>query len=135
MAEVRSLPRLSSNPSVANKQEVLKAARMIAWEAYWTGLFDRFTDFGDLHLRNTRAVTGHQAFSLDGEVGFIDNFVIDDQDWTIRYSVVRLGKRKCSRRVMIDPHLVDSKSWECRGVWVHLPKESIELRDEFVALS
>ena len=132
VAEVRSLPRLLSNPSVA-KQEELKAARMIAWEAYWTGLFDRFTDFGDPHLRNTRAVTGHQAFSLDGEVGFIDNFVVDDQDWTIRYLVVRLGKRKSSRRVMIDPQLVDSISWESHGVWVHLPKEAIERCDEFVA--
>ena len=49
---------------------------------------------------------------MDSEAGFIDNFVIDDQDWTIRYLVVRLGKHVNSRRVMVDPHLVDSISWE-----------------------
>ncbi len=130
---VMAAPRLLSNPPVA-KQGELKALRMIAWEAYWTGLFDRETDFGDPHLRNTRAVTGHRVYGLDSEVGFIDNFIVDDQDWTIRYLVVRLGKRQDSRRVMVDPHLVDSISWETHGVWIHLPKESIQRCDEFVTV-
>ena len=132
MTEVKAAPRLLADPPVA-KQGELKAARMIAWEAYWTGLFDRMTDFGDPHLRNTRAVTGHRVYGLDSEAGFIDNFVVDDQDWTIRYLVVRLRKRIDSRRVMVDPRVVDSISWESHGVWVHLPTEAIERCDEFVA--
>ena len=132
LAEVTKAPTLLSNPPVA-KQEELKAARMIAWEAYWTGLFNRLPDFGDPHIRNTRAVTGHRVFGVDSEVGFIDNFVIDDQGWKIRYVVVRLGRRRSGRRVMVDPHLVDAISWQDHSVWIHLPRESIERCDEFVA--
>lgn len=134
LAEVNALPRLLSDPPVA-KQGELKAARIIAWEAYWTGIFDRMTDFGDPHLRNTRAVAGHQVFGLDSEVGFIDNVIVDDRNWTVRYLVVRLGKPLDSRRVMVDPHLVDSISWENHAVWIHLPKESIRRCEEFVVPS
>lgn len=132
MAEVKAAPRLLSSPPVA-KQAELEASRMIAWEAYWTGLFDRLSNFGDPHLRNTRAVTGHHVFGLDNEVGFIDNFVVDDQDWRVRYLVVRLGKHRNSRRVMVDPHLVDSISWESHSVRIHLPETSIERCEEFVS--
>ncbi len=134
MVEVEAAPRLLSDPPVA-KQGELKVSRMVAWEAYWTGLFDRFTDFGDPHLRNTRAVTGHRVYGLDSEAGFIDNFVLDDQDWRVRYLIVRLGKHLSSRRVMVDPNLVDSINWEGHGVWIHLPKKSIEQCQEFVASS
>ncbi len=133
LIEVQSAPGLLSHPPVA-KQGELEAARMIAWEAYWTGLFNRVPNFGDPHLRNTRAVTGHRVFGLDSEVGRIDNFVVDDQDWIIRYLVVRLGRYDDSRRVMVDPHLVDAISWQNHSVSIHLAKESIERCDEFVAV-
>ena len=134
LSELQAAPRLLSDPPVA-KQGELEAARMIAWEAYWTGLLDRVSDAGDPHLRNTRAVTGHRVIGVDCEAGRIDNFVIDDQDWSIRYLVVRLGRLRADRRVMVDPHWVDAISWQDHSVWLDLPKQSIEQCDEFVATS
>lgn len=128
--EIAAAPTLLTCPPVA-KQGELEAARIIAWEAYWTGLFDRLTQFGDPHLRNVQAVMGHRVFGMDREVGRMDNFVIDDDGWIVRYLVVRLGSRPDPRRVMVDPHLVDAISWQDRSVWIRLPKESIEECEEF----
>ncbi len=47
--------------------------------------------------------------------------------------LVRVYDAPNSRLLMVDPHLVDSISWENHGVWIHLPKESIEQCEEFVA--
>lgn len=132
LAELRQAPGLLSNPPVA-KQGELEAARIIAWEAYWTGIFDRQSAVGDPHLRNVRAVTGHQVRGLDSEVGTVHNFVIDEQEWTIRYLVVRLGKGRHNRKVLIDPHLVDEISWQQHSVWIRLAKEAVEKCETFAA--
>jgi len=52
----------------------------------------------DRHLRSTKEVTGYQFGALDGEIGHVDDFIVDDETWAIRYLVVAtknwcLGKR------------------------------------------
>jgi len=42
----------------------------------------------DLHLRSTHEVTGYHLVALDGEIGHVDDFIIDDETWAIRYLVV-----------------------------------------------
>ncbi|NLF10075.1 MAG: hypothetical protein GX594_19165 [Pirellulaceae bacterium] len=128
---LRAAPSLESNPPVALRK-YWESQRMIAWEAYWSGLFQQMSDEGDPHLRNTRAVAGHHVFGLDSEAGRVDNFVIDDSTWRIRYLVVRIGKRQEAKRVIVEPRWVDSIDWDLRGVYIHLPKVEIEHCGEFV---
>ena len=46
-------------------------------------------EFGlDSHLRSTDEVTGYQIEAADGEIGHVAGFVIDDEDWAIRYMEV-----------------------------------------------
>jgi hypothetical protein len=101
------------------------------WDAYWSGVLDRLPA-GDPHLRNTRAVTGHHVLGVDAEAGYVDNFVIDDAGWLVRYLVVRIGGRRSAKRVLLEPRWVDSIVWEDRGVHIHLPKAEIEHGREFL---
>lgn len=131
MDEVRAAPALLSNPPVA-KQGELATVQMVAWEAYWTGLFDRMPKFGDPHLRNMGAITGHRVLGIDSKVGWIDNFVIDDEDWSVRYLVVRLGPRRNGRRVVVEPEVVGTISWPTRSVSLKLPRDAIVQCEDFV---
>jgi len=38
---------------------------------------------GDPHLRSTEHVTGHHIQALDGEIGHVEDFIIDDETWAI----------------------------------------------------
>jgi hypothetical protein len=128
--QLQEEPRLESNPPVALRK-YWESQRDIAWDAYWGGVFPTISDDGDPHLRNIRAVTGHHVFGLDSEAGRVENFVIDDSTWKIRYLVVHVGKGQEGKRVMVEPRWVDSIVWEERGVHLHLPKTDIEHCGEF----
>ncbi len=133
-SQLKAAPSLDSHPPVA-VQKLQEFQRFLAWDAYWTGLFNRIPNDGDIHLRNTRAVKGHHVICLDDAVGHVDNFVIDDATWLIRYLVVHIGKHRNVKRVMVEPRWVDSIIWEERGVHIHLPKKAVEHCGELISNS
>jgi len=42
----------------------------------------------DPHLRSTKDITGYHIQALDGEIGHVTDFIIDEENWSIRYLVV-----------------------------------------------
>ena len=42
----------------------------------------------DPNLRSTRDVSGHHVQAADGEIGHVEDFVIDDETWAIRYLII-----------------------------------------------
>src|ERR1051325_12144959 len=40
----------------------------------------------DPHLRSTKIVGRYHIMAVDGEIGHLEGFVIDDETWTIRYA-------------------------------------------------
>ena len=42
----------------------------------------------DPHLRSIEAVTGYHIHASDGEIGHVEDFLVEDADWSIRYLVV-----------------------------------------------
>jgi hypothetical protein len=40
----------------------------------------------DSHLRSTKAVMGDHIEAVDGEIGHVDGFLVDDEAWAIRYN-------------------------------------------------
>jgi hypothetical protein len=44
---------------------------------------------GDPDLRSTHDVSGHHVEASDGEIGHVEDFLIDDETWVIRYLITR----------------------------------------------
>jgi sporulation protein YlmC with PRC-barrel domain len=122
--EVRHGPNAMEELPVARRGQ-LESARLLAWDAYWTGIFDRELP-GDPHLRDTQGITGHRIEGTDGLVGRVADFLIDTETWTIRYLIVETGTWRTRRRVMIEPRWVEWIRWGDRKVHVALTREMIE---------
>src|SRR5690606_18783071 len=45
-------------------------------------------DDEDSHLRSASHVTGYDIHASDGSIGHVQDFVFDDESWSIRYLVV-----------------------------------------------
>src|SRR5690606_19253045 len=43
---------------------------------------------GNLHLRSANEVQGYYIGAKDGEIGHVDDFIVDDTSWRIRYLIV-----------------------------------------------
>jgi hypothetical protein len=80
----------------------------------------------DRHLRSTDEVTGYHLAALDGEIGHVDDFIIDDETWAIRYLVVATKNWWPGKKVLISPKWIESVSWEEREVAIGLSRETYQ---------
>lgn len=85
----------------------------------------------DRHLRSTREVTGYHLQALDGEIGHVEDFVVDDQTWTVRYLIVGTKNWWPGKTVLISPHWIERVSWNESKVFVNLSREAIQHSPEY----
>jgi sporulation protein YlmC with PRC-barrel domain len=80
----------------------------------------------DPHLRSTREVTGYHIEAADGGIGHVQDFIVDDEEWTIRHVVVDTRNWLPGKNVLVSPQSIARVSWEERKVYVDPPREKIK---------
>ena len=80
---------------------------------------------GDAHLRSAQAVNGYQIKATDGMIGYICDFLMDDQSWVIRKLVIKIGNRFSGKAVQISTSKVDRISYEESTVFVNLSQSAV----------
>lgn len=88
-------------------------------------------DKGDPHLRSTEDVTGYKIQARDGEIGHVEDFVIDDETWTIRHMVVDTRDWLPGRKVLVSPQAIEEVDWVEFHVRVDLQRDDIENGPEY----
>ncbi len=86
---------------------------------------------GDPHLRSTREVIGYHIQATDGEIGHVEDFVGDVQDWTLRYMVVDTRNWLPGRKVLVAPTWIERVNWAQEKVHVDLGRETIKNSPEY----
>jgi uncharacterized protein YrrD len=85
----------------------------------------------DSHLRSTHAVSGYNIQAADGEIGHVEDFVIDDETWAIRYLIIDTKNWWPGNKVLISPRWIERISWDEFKVFVNLTCEKIKQSPEF----
>jgi hypothetical protein len=85
----------------------------------------------DVHLRSAREVRGYHVQGNDGAIGHVEDFIIDDETWEVRYLVVDTKNWWFGRKVLVGPHWAKSISWEQKKVHVDLSRGAIENSPEW----
>jgi hypothetical protein len=85
----------------------------------------------DSHLRSTHDVSGHQIQATDGEIGHVENFIIDDETWAIRYLLVDTRNWWPGKKVLVATPWIERVSWEQSKVFVGLSRETIKQSPEY----
>jgi sporulation protein YlmC with PRC-barrel domain len=85
----------------------------------------------DSHLRSSNAVTGHYVAATDGEIGHLEDLLVDDRTWTIRYLVVNTSNWWSGPRVLITPERIRGASWSEARVSVDLTRQAVKEAHRF----
>ena len=85
----------------------------------------------DAHLRSTHDVTGHNIQATDGEIGHVDDFIVDDATWAIRYLVIDTRNWWPGKKVLLSPKWIERVSWDESKVFVNLLREQIKQSPEY----
>ncbi len=86
----------------------------------------------DSHLRSTGDVTGYNVMSVDGEIGHVDGFVIDDRTWAIRYLAIATRNWWPGKKVLISPAWIERVSWLDNQVHIEVAREAIKSAPEYI---
>ena len=82
---------------------------------------------GDAHLRSSAKVTGYNIVATDESIGHVQDFVFDDESWTIRYLVIDTRNWwPGGKKVLIATHWIESTDWATSTVHVKLMREDIK---------
>ncbi len=157
-AEVEGSPHIDLDKPVS-RQQVVELHEYFGWPAYWGGSMTMGTATpgvypmmmagiaqveeemraggpeetyrGDPRLRSARVVSGYDIDAVDGEIGHVEDYLIDDKDWVIRYVVVDTRDWLPGRKVLISPGWVEKVDWAETAVGVALTREQVESSPEY----
>lgn len=106
------------NPRIANRRDEL-------------GVTSRDEKAWDTHLRSAAEVRGYHVEARDGEIGHVEDFIIDDESWAIRYLIVATRNWWPGKKVLVSPNWIERVSWDDSKVVVNLSRDAIKQSPEF----
>jgi len=86
----------------------------------------------DPHLRSTNRVKGYSIKTTDGEIGDVEDFIINDQTWSISFMEVDTGNWFPGKKVLIAPTLIENIDWSTYSVSVHATEEQVKNSPEYI---
>ena len=148
--QVRNSPDISMDETLSAQDEI-KYYDYYAWPYYWEGgdVWGPVTLPGDLiaegidrkvaltdqinesHLRSMKDVTGYSLQATDGDIGHVDDFVVDDESWTIRYMIADTRDWWPGKKVLIAPPWVAHVDWKNSNLYVNLSRHAIKTGPEY----
>jgi uncharacterized protein YrrD len=146
--QIENSPSLDSHKPVSRQFED-DYYGYYGWPTYWSGSsvwgdypyiernrnkwgeFTKGAKAWDRHLRSTHEVTGYHLQALDGELGHIEDFIIDDETWALRYLIINTGNWWPGKKVLVSPHWIERVSWNESKVFVNLSRDTIKESPEY----
>ncbi|MEJ0092652.1 MAG: PRC-barrel domain-containing protein [Methylocella sp.] len=80
----------------------------------------------DPHLRSIEEVTGYRLTAIDGEIGHIENFVVDHENWDVRYLGVDTKNWLPGQHVLMSPYAVKEIDWADRHALLNITIEQVK---------
>jgi hypothetical protein len=80
----------------------------------------------DPNLRSMREAAGYYIQAADGDIGHVDDFVVDDEVWRIRYVVVDTRNWLPGGKVILAPDWFSRFDWQESRAVTGLDKETIK---------
>jgi PRC-barrel domain len=81
---------------------------------------------GDPHLRSVEEVTGYHIHAIDGEIGHVADFLVQDTDWRVRYFIVDTKNWWPGKKVLISPRLAREIDWTNRLVNLNVDRRRVK---------
>lgn len=86
---------------------------------------------GDAHLRSMAEVRGYRVQASDGDLGHIEDFLIDQDDWSVRYLAIDTRNWLPGRHVAVPSEWARDIRWSERTVAFRRSREEIRNAPEY----
>jgi sporulation protein YlmC with PRC-barrel domain len=146
--QIEESPSLDTDKPVSKQFEVSYYG-YYRWPMYWTGsyMWGRYPSpvinleewkndnqekkTWDPNLRSTHEVRGYHIQATDGEIGHVEDFIVDDKTWAIRYLIINTQNWWPGKKVLVSPKWIHRVSWDETKAFIDLPRETIKQSPEY----
>ena len=156
--QVKDSPDVATDRPVSRQQELTLHA-YDGWDPYWsappledtlapywgaaipavTPADDRLAEeiaareraHSDPHLHSAREVEGYHVAATDGEIGHVEDFLIDDRTWAIDLLGIDTRNWLPGRKVVISPGWLRGVDWPNRQIVVDLSRDQIKSSPDY----
>jgi hypothetical protein len=80
----------------------------------------------DPHLRSVHAVTGYHIHADDGEIGHVEDFLVEEGDWSVHFLVVDTRKWWPGQKVLISPRSALKIDWVASQVNLAVSRQKVK---------
>lgn len=159
MEQIKSSPDIDTDKPVSRQQE-MELYGYYPWTSYWgsgmwaggmgtSGMMTPTTmpleqaihnelnaegkeDDQDPHLRSTHKIAGYNIKATDGDIGDVEDFIINDGTWAIDFMEVDTGNWFPGKKVLISPKWIRQINWGTSSVIVNASEEQVKNSPEYV---
>jgi len=148
--QIKNSPDIDTNKPISHRQEI-EMYRHYAWERYGGNGFyagssaavmnlsavvdektikendpagSRAND--DPHLRSTERVSGYHIHATDGDIGHVNDFIIDDEVWKITDLVIDTHNWIGGHKVLVPARHVKEIQWENFKIIIDVSREYVK---------
>jgi len=150
MQQVKDSPDVDTDQPVSRQIEA-HVYNYYGWDPYWSGGYfpidsgmatpfvaplygkprdpgraDAQPNEGDPHLRSIAVVIGYHIHATDGEVGHVEDFLVDDAGWSIRFIKVDTRNWWPGKKVLIVPRSAREIDWADRLVHLDVSRQKVK---------
>jgi hypothetical protein len=83
-------------------------------------------DSADADLRSVREICGYHVSARNGDIGHVEDLILDDETWLIRYIVVDTHNWLPGRKVLLAPDWFFDFNWREAKAYTELSKAAIK---------
>jgi uncharacterized protein YrrD len=151
--QIENSPDIDTDKPVSRQQEE-QLASYYPWEGYWgsepyehgAGIFGMMPgelyesenvvvenpagnlnkEHSDPHLRSTDEMKGYAIHATDGEIGKVDDFIVDDRNWKISFLVVDTGTWLDRDKVLLPTKWITGVKWDNSVVIVSISTDAVQ---------
>lgn len=146
--QVSSSPNIDTDKPVSRQQEA-ELFTYYPWQNYWSGglyvggiwdiaypvtsMANPSSDINDQpqqdkneHLRSTEHVAGYTIQAIDGDIGHVKDFIIDDQTWQLLFLVVDTHNWFGGIKVLIPVSAIKEVNWENTKVIIKMDVDAVK---------
>ncbi len=141
---VKNSPDVDTEKPVSRQKEI-DVLKYYKWPIYWepyigeaaipritpVALAEEIYEEETSHLHGTKYLSGYHIHASDGEIGHVDDFLIDDTDWVVRYIVVQTHNWIHGKKTLISPQWITKINWELSNLNIRFSRNKIKNSPEY----
>ena len=78
------------------------------------------------HLRSCKVVIGNHVHAKNGDIGHVQDMLVDEHSWAIRYLIVDTSNWWGGHHVLVAPQWIEAVSWADARVSVNLTRQAVK---------